>query len=155
MTHKFNVNGHEGYLIVGLFEDGRPGEVFLKMAKEGSTVRGLMDTIGVLTSVALQYGVPLGDLVAKFSGTRFEPLGWSQNRKIGDVTSLVDYVFRWLDLVFAEEDVTDKPSDSPSVAASPSQSQPAAPAKAPAPAGQMPTKRPTRPAPKRPRRRPK
>src|SRR5687767_15083398 len=77
ITHKFNISGHEGYVIVGLFEDGQPGEVFLKVAKQGSTVNGLMDTIGVLTSLALQYGVPAVALAEKFQFARFEPAGWT------------------------------------------------------------------------------
>lgn len=97
-THKFSVNGHEGYIIVGFYEDGRPGEVFIKMAKKGSTVRGLTDSIGILTSVALQHGVPLELLVAKFENTRFEPLGWTKNPQIREATSLMDYIFRWLRL---------------------------------------------------------
>ncbi|MEX2171088.1 MAG: hypothetical protein WD851_17345 [Pirellulales bacterium] len=96
ITHKFNINGYEGYISVGLFEDGRPGEVFLKMAKEGSTVSGLMDTIGVLTSLALQYGVSVETLAAKFEGTHFEPMGWTSNSNLREVTSIADYIFRWL-----------------------------------------------------------
>ena len=80
VTHKFSIAGHEGYLTVGLYEDGQPGEIFLRMAKEGSTVSGLMDTIATMTSIALQYGVPLKALVDKFSHTRFEPSGFTNNR---------------------------------------------------------------------------
>ena len=98
LTHKFTVNGHEGYIIVGFYEDGRPGEVFIKMAKKGSTVRGLTDSIGILTSLALQHGVPLELLAAKFENTRFEPLGWTKNPQIREATSLMDYIFRWLRL---------------------------------------------------------
>ncbi|MBL9164762.1 MAG: hypothetical protein JNL18_18690 [Planctomycetaceae bacterium] len=98
LTHKFTVNGHEGYITVGFFEDGQPGEVFIKMAKKGSTIRGLTDSIGMLTSVALQHGVPLELLAAKFENTRFEPLGWTKNPQIREATSLVDYIFRWLRL---------------------------------------------------------
>jgi ribonucleoside-diphosphate reductase alpha chain len=107
ITHKFNVSGHEGYITVGLFDDGRPGEVFLKMAKEGSTISGLMDTIGILTSLALQYGVPIEALAAKFEHARFEPLGWTSNPKIREASSLVDYIFRWLKMEFAN--TTDSP----------------------------------------------
>ena len=82
VTHKFNVNGHEGDITVGLYEDGSPGEVFVRMAKMGSTVRGLVDTIAVLTSLALQHGVPVEDLVTKFRHTRFEPLGYTSNPTI-------------------------------------------------------------------------
>jgi ribonucleoside-diphosphate reductase alpha chain len=95
-THKFSIAGHEGYLTVGLYEDGKPGEIFLRMAKEGSTISGLMDTIATMTSVSLQYGVPLKALVDKFSHTRFEPSGFTNNREIPIAKSLVDYVFRYL-----------------------------------------------------------
>jgi ribonucleoside-diphosphate reductase alpha chain len=100
ITHKFSITGHDGYLTVGLYEDGEPGEVFLKMAKEGSTISGLMDTIGLMTSFALQYGVPLKFLVDKFSHTRFEPSGFTQNQDIPFAKSIVDYVFRWLGQAF-------------------------------------------------------
>ncbi len=96
LTHKFSIEGHEGYIIVGFFEDGRPGELFINMAKEGSTIGGLMDTIGVLTSLALQYGVPLDALVRKFEHARFEPNGFTRNPDIPIAKSVVDYVFRWL-----------------------------------------------------------
>jgi ribonucleoside-diphosphate reductase alpha chain len=100
VTHKFSITGHDGYLTVGLYENGEPGEVFLKMAKEGSTISGLMDTIGLMTSFALQYGVPLKFLVDKFSHTRFEPSGFTQNPDIPFAKSIVDYVFRWLGTAF-------------------------------------------------------
>jgi ribonucleoside-diphosphate reductase alpha chain len=96
MTHKFSIAGHEGYLTVGKYEDGQPGEIFLRMAKEGSTVSGLMDTIATMTSIALQYGVPLKALVDKFSHTRFEPSGFTNNREIPIAKSVMDYVFRFL-----------------------------------------------------------
>jgi len=96
VTHKFSIAGHEGYLTVGLYEDEQPGEIFLRMAKEGSTVSGLMDTIATMTSIALQYGVPLKTLVDKFSHTRFEPAGFTNNRKIPIAKSVMDYVFRYL-----------------------------------------------------------
>ncbi len=95
-THKFSIAGHEGYLTTGLYDDGQPGEIFLKMAKEGSTVSGLMDTIATMTSIALQYGVPLKALVDKFSHTRFEPSGFTNNKKIPIAKSVMDYVFRFL-----------------------------------------------------------
>jgi len=95
-THKFSIGGHEGYLTIGLYEDGTPGEIFLKMAKEGSTVSGLMDTIATMTSIALQYGVPLKALVDKFSHTRFEPSGFTGNKQIPIAKSITDYVFRYL-----------------------------------------------------------
>jgi ribonucleoside-diphosphate reductase alpha chain len=95
-THKFSIAGHEGYLTIGLYEDGNPGEIFLRMAKEGSTVSGLMDTIATMTSIALQYGVPLKALVDKFSHTRFEPAGFTNNREIPIAKSITDYVFRYI-----------------------------------------------------------
>jgi ribonucleoside-diphosphate reductase alpha chain len=95
-THKFSIAGHEGYLTTGLYEDGQPGEIFLRMAKEGSTVSGLMDTIATMASIALQYGVPLKALVDKFSHTRFEPSGFTNNREIPIAKSVTDYVFRYL-----------------------------------------------------------
>jgi ribonucleoside-diphosphate reductase alpha chain len=100
ITHKFSVAGHEGYITVGLYEGGRPGEVFISMAKEGSTVGGLMDCFGIAISMALQYGVPLEVLVNKFSHTRFEPMGYTTNPEIRIAKSLVDYIFRWLGIHF-------------------------------------------------------
>ena len=100
LTHKFSVGGHEGYITVGLFEDGTPGELFITMAKEGSTIGGLMDTIGTLTSMSLQYGVPLDALVQKFSHMRFEPSGWTGNPDIPNAKSIVDYILRWLGMEF-------------------------------------------------------
>ena len=96
VTHKFDIAGHEGYLTVGLFEDGNPGELFVTMAKEGSTIGGLMDAIGTLTSMALQYGVPLEALVRKFAHQRFEPSGFTKNPEIRNASSITDYVFRWM-----------------------------------------------------------
>jgi ribonucleoside-diphosphate reductase alpha chain len=96
LCHKFDIAGHEGYIHVGFHEDGTPGEIFIKMAKEGSTISGLMDTIGVLTSMALQYGVPLEVLVSKFSHVRFEPSGFTKNPEIPMAKSLIDYIFRFL-----------------------------------------------------------
>jgi ribonucleoside-diphosphate reductase alpha chain len=96
ICHKFDIAGHEGYIHVGFFEDGTPGEIFIKMAKEGSTISGLMDTVGVLTSMALQYGVPLEVLVSKFSHVRFEPSGFTKNSDIPMAKSLIDYIFRFL-----------------------------------------------------------
>ena len=100
VNHKFDIAGHEGYLTVGLFEDGRPGELFVTMAKEGSTIGGLMDTIGALTSMALQYGVPLEGLVKKFAHQRFEPSGFTKNPDIRQASSIIDYVFRWMGCQF-------------------------------------------------------
>ncbi len=96
INHKFEIAGHDGYITVGLFEDGSPGELFITMAKEGSTIGGLMDSIGALTSMALQYGVPLDSLVRKFAYQRFEPSGFTRNPDIRQATSITDYVFRWL-----------------------------------------------------------
>jgi ribonucleoside-diphosphate reductase alpha chain len=96
ITHKFDIAGHEGYLTVGLFENKRPGELFITMAKEGSTIGGLMDGIGTLTSMALQYGVPLEALVRKFAHVRFEPSGFTKNPDIRNAASITDYVFRWM-----------------------------------------------------------
>jgi len=100
VTHKFDVAGHEGYLTVGLFDDGQPGELFITMAKEGSTIGGLMDCIGTLTSMALQYGVPLDALLRKFAHQRFEPSGFTKNPEIRNASSIIDYVFRWLAFQF-------------------------------------------------------
>jgi len=100
ITHKFDIAGHEGYLTVGLFENSRPGELFITMAKEGSTIGGLMDAIGTLTSMALQYGVPLEALVRKFAHQRFEPSGFTKNPEIRNAASITDYVFRWMALQF-------------------------------------------------------
>jgi ribonucleoside-diphosphate reductase alpha chain len=96
LTHRFEIAGHEGYITVGLYEDGQPGELFITMSKEGSTIGGLMDTVGTLTSIALQYGVPLESLVKKFAYQRFEPSGFTKNPDIRNATSITDYVFRWL-----------------------------------------------------------
>src|ERR1044072_9308663 len=96
LTHKFEIAGHEGYITVGLYADGQPGELFITMSKEGSTIGGLMDTVGTLTSIALQYGVPLESLVKKFAYQRFEPSGFTKNLDICNATSIKDYVFRWL-----------------------------------------------------------
>ena len=103
ITHKFSVNGHEGYITVGLYPDGRPGEMFITMAKEGSTIGGLMDCFGTAVSMSLQYGVPLEVYVNKFSHARFEPMGYTKNPEIRVATSIVDYIFRWLGLTFLPE----------------------------------------------------
>ena len=96
ITHKFDIGGHEGYVTVGLFEDGSPGEVFLVMAKEGSTISGFADAFAQAISYALQYGVPLQVLVDKFSHTRFEPSGMTKNPEVRFAKSIVDYIFRWM-----------------------------------------------------------
>jgi ribonucleoside-diphosphate reductase alpha chain len=102
VNHKFEIAGHEGYMTVGLFDDGMPGELFITMAKEGSTIGGLMDTIGALTSLALQYGVPLEGLVRKFAHQRFEPSGFTRNPDIRNASSIIDYVFRWMACQFIQ-----------------------------------------------------
>jgi ribonucleoside-diphosphate reductase alpha chain len=96
LTHKFSIEGHEGYITVGKFEDGAPGELFVTMAKEGSTLSGMMDAFATSVSLLFQYGVPLSHLVEKFGHMRFEPSGWTGNPEIGMAKSIVDYVFRWL-----------------------------------------------------------
>ncbi len=96
ITHKFDIAGHEGYLTVGLFDDKQPGELFITMAKEGSTIGGLMDTIGTLVSLSLQYGVPIEAMVKKFAHSRFEPSGFTRNPDIQIAKSIPDYIFRWL-----------------------------------------------------------
>jgi ribonucleoside-diphosphate reductase alpha chain len=96
LTHKFDIQGHEGYITVGLFENGQPGEIFLVMAKEGSTISGFADAFAQAISYALQYGVPLASLVDKFSHVRFEPSGMTRNPEIRFAKSIVDYIFRWL-----------------------------------------------------------
>ncbi|MGC2369288.1 MAG: vitamin B12-dependent ribonucleotide reductase [Candidatus Sulfotelmatobacter sp.] len=100
ITHKFNIGGHEGYITVGLYPNGDPGELFITMAKEGSTVSGLMDSFALAVSIALQHGVSLKLFCEKFAHTRFEPSGWSGNPDIGYAKSIMDYIFRWLQLRF-------------------------------------------------------
>jgi ribonucleoside-diphosphate reductase alpha chain len=100
LTHKFSISGHEGYITVGLYDDGRPGEMFVTMAKEGSTIGGLMDCFGTAVSMSLQYGVPLEVYVNKFSHTRFEPMGHTKNPEIRIAKSIVDYIFRWMGIQF-------------------------------------------------------
>src|SRR5450631_1626023 len=120
VTHKFNIGGHEGYIIVGLYPNGEPGEIFIKMAKEGSTVSGLMDSFALAVSISLQHGVPLKLFCEKFAHTRFEPSGWSNNPDIGFAKSIMDYIFRWLQLRFMTgqqqflfENLRPKPQASP------------------------------------------
>ena len=108
LTHKFSVAGHEGYITVGLYEDGTPGEIFLTMAKEGSTISGLMDAFATAISLTLQYGVPLEALVEKFSHMRFEPAGYTKNPEIPIAKSLVDYIFRWLASKFLSSDLKER-----------------------------------------------
>ena len=99
-THKFSIGGHEGYITVGLYENGAPGEIFVRMAKEGSVIAGLMDSFATAVSLSLQHGVPLQVLVDKFRGTRFEPSGFTGNQEIPIATSIMDYLFRWLNIRF-------------------------------------------------------
>jgi len=104
MTHKFSIEGHEGYITAGLYDDGKPGEIWLTMAKEGSTLSGMMDAFATSISLALQYGVPLRDLVNKFSHMRFEPSGRTENSEIPVAQSIVDYIFRWMASMFLSEE---------------------------------------------------
>jgi ribonucleoside-diphosphate reductase alpha chain len=108
VTHKFDIQGHEGYLTVGLFDDGTPGELFVTMAKEGSTISGLMDAFATQTSYALQFGVPLKFMVDKFSHMRFEPSGFTKNKEIPIAKSIVDYIFRWMASHFLPLDEQDE-----------------------------------------------
>jgi ribonucleoside-diphosphate reductase alpha chain len=107
ITHKFSIGGHEGYLTVGKYEDGAPGEIFIKMAKEGSTLSGIMDAFALSVSIALQYGVPPRALVDKFVNSRFEPSGYTGNPKIRYAKSVVDYLGRWLGAKFISPDYLD------------------------------------------------
>jgi ribonucleoside-diphosphate reductase alpha chain len=100
VTHKFGLGGHEGYITVGLYPNGSPGEIFIRMAKEGSTVSGLMDSFATAISISLQHGVPLKVLCEKFAHTRFEPSGWTGNPEIGYAKSIMDYIFRWIQIRF-------------------------------------------------------
>ena len=100
LTHKFDIQGHEGYVNVGFYPDGRPGELFITMAKEGSTIGGLMDVLGTSISIGLQYGVPLEVFVNKFAHSRFEPAGFTKNPDIPIAKSIADYIFRWLGMEF-------------------------------------------------------
>jgi ribonucleoside-diphosphate reductase alpha chain len=102
VTHKFEVGGHEGYITVGLYPDRQPGELFITMAKEGSTVSGLISSFAQAISIGLQHGVPLKLFCEKFAHTRFEPSGWSGNPDIRQATSVMDYIFRWLQLRFGD-----------------------------------------------------
>jgi len=104
ITHKFSIGGHEGYITVGKYEDGSPGEIFITMAKEGSTISGLMDSFATMTSLALQHGVPLQLLVDKFTHTRFEPSGFTKNPEIPMAKSVMDYIFKWLAIKFLSRD---------------------------------------------------
>ena len=122
LTHKFDIQGHEGYVNVGFYPDGRPGELFITMAKEGSTIGGLMDVLGTSISIGLQYGVPLEVFVNKFAHSRFEPAGFTQNPDIPIAKSIADYIFRWLGMEFIpgyrEANAPHRPSDEPSSSSS-------------------------------------
>jgi ribonucleoside-diphosphate reductase alpha chain len=107
-THKFSIGGHEGYITVGLYEDQSPGEIFVRMAKEGSVIAGLMDSFATAISLALQHGVPLPVLIEKFKGTRFEPSGFTGNQEIPLATSIMDYLFRWLSIRFPGEGAVER-----------------------------------------------
>jgi ribonucleoside-diphosphate reductase alpha chain len=104
ITHKFSIAGHDGYVTVGLYEDGKPGEIFIVMSKEGTVISGLLDAFATAISLALQYGVPLEALVKKFSHMRFEPAGITSNPQIRFAQSILDYVFRWMALKFLPAD---------------------------------------------------
>ena len=126
VTHKFEIAGHEGYITVGLYPNGQPGEIFLKMAKEGSTISGLMDALATAISLALQYGVPLHDLVNKFAHLRFEPSGFTGNPEIPIAKSIVDYIFRWLGSRFLPKEDRDALGIIERAAVSPDQVAPSA-----------------------------
>jgi ribonucleoside-diphosphate reductase alpha chain len=111
ITHKFSVAGHEGYIHVGLYESGEPGEIFIRMAKEGSTISGLMDSFGTAISLAFQHGVPLKLLVDKFTRTKFDPSGFTGNPEIPRASSIMDYIFRWLGSKFVKEDRAESESE--------------------------------------------
>jgi ribonucleoside-diphosphate reductase alpha chain len=104
ITHKFSIGGHEGYITVGMYEEGAPGEIFITMAKEGSTISGLVDAFATAVSFNLQYGVPLKFLVDKFAHVRFEPSGWTGNLQVPYAKSIMDYIFRWLGAKFLGEE---------------------------------------------------
>jgi ribonucleoside-diphosphate reductase alpha chain len=135
ITHKFSVGGHEGYITVGLYDDGSPGELFITMSKEGSTVSGLMDGFATSVSMALQYGVPVQVLVDKFTHMRFEPSGYTGNSDIPYAKSLMDYIFRWLDLRFGEAAMAKKQESLPFTSATVSAVSAPEPVSAPAAAG--------------------
>ena len=129
LTHKFSIGGHDGYITCGLYADGTPGEIFVRMAKEGSTVAGLMDSFALAISLALQHGVPLRLLCEKLRGTQFEPRGFTGNLEIPMATSIMDYIFRWLNLKFLQpkEQATANQLDLPKVPILPLQGPGAAP----------------------------
>jgi len=106
ITHRFNIGGYKGYITANVYDDGYPGEIFVHIAKEGSTLAGMMDWISLVTSIALQHGVPLKLLCEKARNTRFEPQGWTENQHLGYATSVIDYVFRWMEYKFIDTQVS-------------------------------------------------
>jgi ribonucleoside-diphosphate reductase alpha chain len=125
ITHKFSIAGHEGYITVGMYEDGRPGEIFIRMAKEGSTISGLMDSFATAVSMALQYGVPAKVLCDKFVHVRFEPSGYTNNPEIRFAKSVMDYIFRWLGLKFlGPEYKQGLPEEEPAAELAPTEPEP-------------------------------
>lgn len=106
VIHKFDIVGHEGYLIAGTYDDGSLGEIFIVMSKQGSVMSGMMDAFSITTSIALQHGVPLSTLSHKFVGTQFEPAGVTRNPEIPIAKSIMDYIFRWLEMRFGGENET-------------------------------------------------
>jgi len=122
VTHKFSVGGHEGYITVGMYEDGRPGEIFIKMSKEGSTLSGVMDGLALTISLGLQYGVPLKVFVDKLVNTRFEPSGITANANIRFVSSVLDYIARWLGGRFISSDYLKLTGEQIAAAAAPTSS---------------------------------
>jgi ribonucleoside-diphosphate reductase alpha chain len=112
VTHKFEIGGHEGYITVGLYPDRKPGELFITMAKEGSTVSGLISSFAQAISIGLQHGVPLKLFCEKFAHTRFDPSGWSGNPEIRHASSVMDYIFRWLELRFGSPEKKLEPASS-------------------------------------------
>lgn len=105
ITHAFNVGGVKGIIIINVYDSGLPGEMFISIAKAGSTLSGLMDSFAILCSIAFQYGVPLEVISAKMVGTQFEPNGWTQNQDIKHAKSLMDYIFRWMDVKFGGKEI--------------------------------------------------
>lgn len=105
ITHKFNIGGEKGYLIIGLYEDGTPGELFIHISKEGSTISGALDSFAVMVSLALQYGIPLETMVNKFKNVHFEPFGVTANKDIPFAQSIIDYVFRWVEIRFMNKEI--------------------------------------------------
>lgn len=104
LTHKFSIMGHEGYLTIGLFDDGTPGEIFIKMAKEGSTLSGLLQGFCRAFSLAIQYGLPMDEAVRRFKGMRFEPMGHTSNPDIPEASSIIDYIARYLEAHFVDDE---------------------------------------------------